>query len=221
MRKALLLDDHAFLRDALALVMAQEFPFLQLLQAGTLAEARAALRAHPDVGLVLLDLALPDGHGLDVLPQLRATTGAMLIVMSADDTSATILAAIQAGAAGYIPKTLESARMLDALRVVMSGGVYLPPKLLDVPADQPRGTTPATVRAPSDLGLSPRQGEVLRMLIEGKPNKLISRELEMSESTVKTHLSAIFRKLEANSRTQAVVAAARLGLRLVPPPLRH
>ena len=218
MKKALLVDDHAFLRDALARVMMQEFPFLQLLQAGTLAEARAALEAQPDVGLVLLDLSLPDGHGLDVLPQLRTTTGATLVVMSADDRSATILAAIQAGAAGYIPKTLESARMLDALRVVMSGGVYLPPKLLDVSADRPPGMATATVREPRDLGLSPRQGEVLRMLIEGKPNKLIARELDMSESTVKTHLAAVFRKLEATSRTQAVVAAARLGLRLVPAP---
>jgi DNA-binding NarL/FixJ family response regulator len=217
MRKALLVDDHAFLRDALALVMTQEFPFLRLLQAGTLAEARAALEAHVDVDLVLLDLSLPDGHGLDMLPQLRATTAATLVVVSADDRSATILAAIQAGAAGYIPKTLESARMLEALRVVMSGGVYLPPKLLDVGADRP----PAAVRAPGDLGLSPRQGDVLRMLIEGKPNKLIARELEMSESTVKTHLAAIFRKLDATSRTQAVVAAARLGLRLAPAPLRQ
>ena len=219
MRKALLVDDHAFLRDALALVMAQEFPFLQLLQAGTLAEARSVLREHADVGLVLLDLSLPDGHGLDVLPLLRATTGATLVVMSADDSSATILAAIQAGASGYIPKTLESARMLDALRVVMSGGVYLPPKLLEGSADRLPGKAAATGgRVPGDLGLSPRQGEVLRMLIEGKPNKLISRELEMSESTVKTHLAAIFRKLEATSRTQAVVAAARLGLRLAPAP---
>lgn len=217
MRKALLVDDHAFLRDALALVMAQEFPFLQLLQTGTLAEARAALEAHLDVDLVLLDLSLPDGHGLDVLPQLRATTAATLVVVSADDSSATILAAIQAGAAGYIPKTLESARMLEALRVVMAGGVYLPPRLLDAGPDR----APAAVRAPVDLGLSPRQGDVLRMLIEGKPNKLISRELEMSESTVKTHLAAIFRKLDATSRTQAVVAAARLGLRLAPAPLRQ
>ena len=216
MRKALLVDDHAFLRDALALVMAQEFPFLQLLRAGTLGEARAALEAHLDVDLVLLDLALPDGHGLDVLPQLRATTAATLVVMSADDSNATILAAIQAGAAGYIPKTLESARMLEALRVVMAGGVYLPPRLLDAGPGGAPATTGMAVRAPGDLGLSPRQGDVLRMLIEGKPNKLIARELEMSESTVKTHLAAIFRKLDATSRTQAVVAAARLGLRLAP-----
>jgi DNA-binding NarL/FixJ family response regulator len=214
MKKALIVDDHAFLRDALARVMIQEFPSLKVLQAGTLAESRAALQAEPDVQFVLLDLSLPDGHGLDALPQLRATTAATLVVMSADDSAATILAAIQAGAAGYIPKTLESARMLEALRVVMAGGVYLPQRLLA----EGRSRAAAGPRQPVDLGLSPRQGEVLRMLIEGKPNKLISRELEMSESTVKTHLAAIFRKLDANTRTQAVVAAARLGLRLAPPP---
>lgn len=214
MKKALLVDDHAFLRDALALLMAQEFPFLTLLQAGDLAQARQLLALHPDVQLVLLDLTLPDGHGLDLLPQLRATTDATLVVMSADDSNETILAAIQAGAAGYIPKTLESARMLAALRVVMAGGVYLPPRLLAPPPAAP--VAPSGSRDPADLGFSPRQGEVLRMLIEGKPNKLIARALDMSESTVKTHLAAIFRKLDANSRTQAVVAAARLGLRLVP-----
>jgi DNA-binding NarL/FixJ family response regulator len=216
MKKALLVDDHAFLRDALSMRMAQELPFLTLLQAGSLAQARQLLQDHADVQLVLLDLTLPDGHGLDLLPQLRAATGATLVVMSADDSSETILAAIQAGAAGYIPKTLESAHMLEALRVVMAGGVYLPPKLLAGAGSNAPGMAAPRARDPADLGLSPRQGDVLRMLIEGKPNKLISRELEMSESTVKTHLAAIFRKLDANSRTQAVVAAARLGLRLVP-----
>lgn len=209
MKKALLVDDHVFLREALALVMTQEFPFLGLLQAGDLAGARGALAAHTDVDLVLLDLTLPDGHGLAAIPQLRESTQATLVVVSADDSHDTILAAIQAGAAGYIPKTTASGAMLAALRVVMAGGVYLPSALLDAaPAPRPAGGP--------DLGLSPRQGDVLRMLIEGKSNKLISRELAISESTVKTHLAAIFRRLDANTRTQAVVAAARLGLRLAP-----
>ncbi|MEP6874805.1 MAG: response regulator transcription factor [Burkholderiales bacterium] len=214
MKKALLIDDHTFLREALALVMAREMTLLTVLQAGDLAHARELLRAHPDIGLVLLDLTLPDGHGLELLPELREATAARLVVMSADDSEHTILAAIQAGAAGYIPKTLDSAGMLEALHLVMAGSVYLPPRWLagtqGVHAASPR------TRDVADLGLSPRQGEVLRLLIEGRPNKSISRELEMSESTVKTHLAAIFRKLDANSRTQAVVAAARLGLRLVP-----
>jgi len=211
MKKALLVDDHVFLREALAMVMTQEFPFLDLLQAGNLAEARAVLDAHADVDLVLLDLTLPDGHGLEAVPQLRERTQATLVVISADDSHDTVLAAIQAGAAGYIPKTSASSAMLEALRVVMAGGVYLPRALLDA---APAPTVPDR----PDLGLSPRQGDVLRMLIEGKSNKLISRELAISESTVKTHLAAIFRRLDASTRTQAVVAAARLGLRLVPAP---
>jgi DNA-binding NarL/FixJ family response regulator len=207
MKKALLVDDHVFLREAMASVMAHEFPFLHLLQAGDLAEACRVLAAHADVDLVLLDLTLPDGHGLDAVPTLREYTQATLVVVSADDSHDTVLAAIQAGAAGFIPKTTASGAMLEALRTVMSGGVHLPRALLDA--------APAPVVADGpDLGLSPRQSDVLRMLIEGKSNKLISRELAISESTVKTHLAAIFRRLDASTRTQAVVAAARLGLRL-------
>ena len=215
--KLLLIDDHALLRDGLALVMAREFVGLQLLQAGTLSEARALLQADPDVRLVLLDLTLPDGHGIEAMPSLRdVAPTAMLVALSADERRETVMAAIGAGASGFIPKTAESGVMLEALRVVLAGGVYLPPSVLERrTAERPGASawSPAPQR-PEDVGFSPRQADVLRALIEGKPNKAISRDLALSESTVKTHLAAIFRKLDANSRTPAVMAAARLGLRL-------
>lgn len=215
--KLLLVDDHALLRDGLALVMAQEFIGLQMLHASTLAQAMAALQRDHDVRLVLLDLALPDGDGIQAMPQLReAAPTATLVVLSADERPDTVMAAIGAGAAGYIPKTADAEAMLAALRIVLAGGVYLPTSVLERrAADRPGSRTwsPSPQR-PEDLGFSPRQADVLRLLIAGKPNKLISRELDMSESTVKTHLAVIFRKLDANSRTQAVLAAARLGLRL-------
>ncbi|HKW84852.1 MAG TPA: response regulator transcription factor [Burkholderiaceae bacterium] len=215
--KVLLVDDHALLRDGIALLMANEFPDLDLLQAGTLAEARAAIGRHDDIRLVLLDLTLPDGSGLAELPWFaEAAPQARLVALSADESKETVLGAISAGAAGYVPKSVQSGAMLEALRNVLDGGVHLPEAVTDRRAT-PRPDSPARVPkplGPEDLGFSPRQADVLRMLIDGKPNKAISRELEMSESTVKTHLAAIFRKLEANSRTQAVVAAARLGLRL-------
>lgn len=215
--KVLLVDDHALLRDGIALLMAHEFPALELLQAGTLAEAREAIERHQDVRLVLLDLTLPDGNGLLALPWFaEAAPGARLVALSADESKETVLEAINAGAAGYVPKSVQAGAMIEALRIVLDGGISLPGAVLERRAT-PRADnavwSPAPVTAES-LGFSPRQADVLRMLIDGKPNKLISRELEMSESTVKTHLAAIFRKLEANSRTQAVVAAARLGLRL-------
>jgi DNA-binding NarL/FixJ family response regulator len=215
--KVLLVDDHALLRDGIALLMANEFPDLDLLQAGTLAEAREAITQHGDIRLVLLDLTLPDGNGLAELPWLaEVAPEARLVALSADESKETVLGAISAGAAGYVPKSVQSGAMLEALRTVLDGGVYLPDAVLERRAE-PRPGSPAWVPrplGPEDLGFSPRQADVLRMLIDGKPNKTISRELEMSESTVKTHLAAIFRKLDANSRTQAVVAAARLGLRL-------
>ena len=217
--KLLLVDDHALLRDGLALMMAQEFRELQLLQAGTLAQAHAALQANPDVRLVLLDLGLPDGDGIEALPGLReAAPGAMLVALSADEKRETVLAAIAAGAAGYIPKTAQSGAMMAALRFVLSGGVYLPAAVLERRASERRDSAVAGAveRSPEELGLSPRQVDVLKLLVEGKSNKLIARDLAMSESTVKTHLEALFRRLGANSRTQAVVAAARLGLRLNP-----
>ena len=217
--KLLLVDDHALLRDGLALMMAQEFDGLQVLQAGTVAEAHAALRDHPDVRLVLLDLGLPDGDGIEALPRLReAAPGAVLVALSADEKHETVLAAIAAGAAGYIPKTAQSGVMMAALRFVLAGGVYLPAAVLERRASERResGAAAGAQRSPEGLGLSPRQVDVLRLLVEGKSNKLIARDLLMSESTVKTHLEALFRKLGANSRTQAVVAAARLGLRLNP-----
>lgn len=217
--KLLLVDDHALLREGLALLMASEFEGLQVLQAGTVAEAHAAVLAEPDVRLVLLDLGLPDGNGIDALPLLReAAPAAVLVALSADEKRETVLAAIAAGAAGYIPKTSQSGVMLQALRVVLSGGVYLPAAVLEQRASERRDAAAgdSVQRSTDDLGLSPRQVDVLKLLVEGKSNKLIARDLAMSESTVKTHLEALFRRLGANSRTQAVVAAARLGLRLNP-----
>jgi len=203
--KLLLVDDHALFRDALSLLIDQQLDGPALLHAGTLATALQVLRANADVSLALLDLGLPDSQGLGTLTRLReAAPGVTVVVLSADEHRETILAAIDAGAAGFIPKTACGGTLAKALRVVLDGGVYVPPAALDAPV-------PSTV-APLDL--SPRQFDVLRLLIEGKCNKLICRELDLAESTVKTHLGAIFRRLGVNSRTQAVLAAARLGLRL-------
>lgn len=202
---ALLIDDHALFRDALSLLIEQHFPEFRHRHAGTMREALDVLARHPDITLALLDLGLPDSDGLASLERIReAAPHVTVVVLSGDDRRETVLAAIDAGAAGFIPKSARGSALAQALRVVLEGGVHVPPAALDA-------VRPATAQP---LDLSPRQVEVLRLLIEGKSNKLICRELELSESTVKTHLGAIFRRLDVNSRTQAVLAAARLGLRL-------
>jgi DNA-binding NarL/FixJ family response regulator len=208
--KTLLVDDHALFREGVALLVAQRLPELQLVLAGDLAEALRQLSLQPSFSLVLLDLSLPDSSGLGGLARVReAAPQVPVVVMSADDRPDTVLSAIEQGAAGFIPKTASASALTDALRTVLDGRVALPPQVAPVLALADAMDDPA-------LGLSPRQLDVLRLLIEGRSNKLIQRELDLAESTVKTHLQAIFRRLEVNSRTQAVIVAARLGLRLTP-----
>lgn len=206
--KCLLVDDHALIRDALALLIAMHHPHVDLRHATCLADARDLLQADPDIRLVLLDLALADSSGITTLARVREVSPlSRVVVLSADDRAETVLAALDAGAAGFIPKTTESNVLRRAIATVIDGGVYLPPiELPDAPAAAPSTT--------ENLGLTPRQVDVLRMLVDGRSNKSIARALELSPSTVKTHLEAIFARLHVSSRTQAVVAAARLGLRL-------
>lgn len=205
--KCLLVDDHALIRDALALLIAMHHPRVDLCHAACLATACRLLADEPDIQLVLLDLALPDSNGIATLSTLRhAAPSARIVVLSADERPETVLAALDGGAAGFIPKTTESGLMRDAIATVIAGGVYVPPST---------GTAEFGVpNAGNALGLTPRQVDVLRLLIDGRSNKAIARAMALSPSTVKTHLEAIFRRLNASSRTQAVVAAARLGLRL-------
>ncbi len=225
--KLLLIDDHPLFRDGLSLLIQHRLDLAEhggaeVVEAGNLGDALAALTRHPDVDLVLLDLGLVDRQGLGTLSEWRELAPQWpVVVLSADDRPGTILAAIDQGASGFIPKTVDASVMQEALRRVLSGGVYLPPLPSDAVATAP---TPAhdddtllrdePVGPETTLGLSGRQLDVLRLLVEGKPNKEICRVLSLSESTVKTHLSAIFRKLKVSSRTQAVVAVARAGVTL-------
>lgn len=203
----LLIDDHALLRDALALLFAQHLPELTLLEADSIGRAVEVARQHGQVDLALLDLGLPDSQGLASLAALRTALPELtVVVLSADARRDTIVAAIDAGAAGFIPKAAQGSALVDALRLVLDGGVYLPAAALVADG--------ASVDAAAIGELSPRQAQVLQLLIQGKSNKMIGRALDLSESTVKTHLLAIFRRLNVNSRTQALLAAARLGLRL-------
>lgn len=206
--KLLLIDDHALFREGVAALVEQRMPGVALHLAGDLNAARSVLAAHPDCRLALLDLGLPDSHGLDGIARLRELAPALpIVVLSADDRPETVLGAIDRGAAGFIPKSADSAAFAGALREVLDGRVHLPRQAL-------LGADTAQADDGEALGLSPRQVDVLRLLVEGRSNKMIMRELDLSESTVKTHLQAIFRRLGVSSRTQAVVVAARLGLQL-------
>jgi DNA-binding NarL/FixJ family response regulator len=215
--KILLIDDHALFREGLKFLLRSLDAALEVDEAGNCAKALeyAATRSYD---LVLLDLKMPGVEGLDALAALReAIPGIPLVVVSGEDNPGVVRAAIERGAMGFIPKSSTPEVLVQALRLVLAHGVYLPPTVLDAAAV----TTPATAVVPQGaagqppLGLTARQVDVLRCVIQGKPNKIIARELDISEGTVKAHLSSVLRAFGVRNRTEAVYAAAKLGLRLV------
>lgn len=212
--RALIVDDHPLIRAALAQVLRDLDPAAQVESVGDCRAGlqRAAEGDEPD--LVVLDLHLPGAPaGLAAVKAWRQRFPALpLVVLSADQDRATVLAALGEGAAGFIPKSTPHEVMVGALRLVLDGGRYLPPELLAGDTARPRTRPMPSSVDPATLGLTPRQAEVLRLLARGAPNKVIGRELGLAERTVKTHVTAVIRALKVTSRTQAALAAARLGL---------
>ncbi len=204
--RVLIADDHPLVRDALARTLQQLDPGVQVQQSADLDGLLAQLAA-AGADLALVDLQMPGMDGLAGLARLRLAAPTLpLVVASGQDDPATIRAVLARGAAGFVPKTASAELLLQALRIVLAGGVYVPPQAL---ADLRGG---AAAPLPSAVGLTPRQADVLRGLMRGNPNKLIARELGLTEGTVKIHIAAILRALQAHNRTEAVVRARELGL---------
>ena len=214
--KLLVVDDHPLIREAVQGVVTRLEPGAMVLAVGDSERGFAIADAEPDLDLVLLDLNIPGLAGIPALKAWRRRYPEVpVVVLSSADDRPTVLAAIAAGAAGFIPKSSPNEVLLNALRLVLAGGKYLPPEALAPAAGSgARAARVATERALSleTLGLTDRQAQVLRLLAAGKSNKLICRELDLAERTVKAHISAVFRALGVTTRTQAALAAAKLGL---------
>jgi DNA-binding NarL/FixJ family response regulator len=204
--KILVVDDHPLIQQALAQALPELHGPLEVLAAVDRDEALTALARHPDCALVLLDLTLPGAHGLDLLVQMRrAHPHLPIVVLSATHDRATVGAALTAGAQGYIAKTSTPDELLDAVRTVLGGGSSVTTDF--APLAPIVGGVPGHA-----LGLTHRQADVLRLLIQGKPNKLICRDLRLSEGTVKVHVSAILKALNVRSRAQAIAELSRRGV---------
>ena len=205
--KILVVDDHPLVLDALAQLLPRLDEGAEVRSALDAAEAVAILDSEPDVELVLLDLALPGTRGLDFLADLMLDyPGVPVVVLSATHDEAPVSAALAAGARGFIAKTASPQALLAALARVVDGETY---RTDDVTAEP---HADGVHIASSELGLTARQSDVLRLLVQGKPNKLICRDLRLSEGTVKVHVSAILRQLRVRTRTQAVAELARRGI---------
>jgi DNA-binding NarL/FixJ family response regulator len=242
----LLVDDHPLVLSALQAVIKTVGSNTTVKGVHSAADARTVLLRDDSFDLVLLDLSLGDADGFDVLVEFRAAYPALpVVVVSASDRASDVIRAIDSGAMGFVPKKSSYAELHEALRMVMTGSMYVPPSMLgldfgrkiDFAGDMRPGTgNPADTsidpsmisqvgdamgpgaraephqRVPSldDIGLTPRQAEVMGLLLKGLPNKLIARELNLSVETVKDHVAAVLRALGVSSRTQAVLAVSQM-----------
>lgn len=205
--RLLIADDHPLFRGAMREAVSGLFEKVGIAEAGSFDEVADLLERGGDVDLVLLDLTMPGARGFSGLMYLRAQyPGVPVIVVSANDEPVAIRRCMEFGASGFIPKTLGVETMRVAISRVLNGGVWTPPDVdLRGGADSETGELMARMAT-----LTPQQVRVLMMLSEGLLNKQIAFQLGVSEATVKAHVSAILQKLDVESRTQAVIAAARI-----------
>jgi DNA-binding NarL/FixJ family response regulator len=206
--RLIIADDHPLFRDALRQAVASVVSSAKIDQAGSFDELTAMLEQDSDVDLVLLDLSMPGISGFSGLIYLRAQYPAIpVVIVSASDEGSTIRRSLDFGASGFIPKRFGVETLRDAIVKVMEGDVWVPPD-----TDLSSATDPDMTRLRDRLvTLTPQQVRVLMMLSEGLLNKQIAYELGVSEATIKAHVSAILQKLGVESRTQAVIAAAKIA----------
>jgi DNA-binding NarL/FixJ family response regulator len=216
--KILVVDDHVLIREALRGVLRQlKGEATAIIEAPDARQATRQLEQNSDVELVLLDLGLPDRDGFELLAELAERYPTIsVVVLSAHQDRDRVMKALDLGALGFIPKSAKREVMLSAFNLIFSGGIYIPPEILDrheaapTPAEAAQVPEKRRVSA-ADLGLTERQMEVLGLMMQGKSNKAICRTLGLAEQTVKIHVSAILKTLKAANRTEAVIAAGALG----------
>ena len=209
--RALIVDDHPLFCEALAMTLRTALGVREVATAPSLAEGIAWLEREVAPDVVLLDLKLPDVDGLDGLVRLRRTAGSVPVVVVSSLTDDRLIASVfRAGAAGFVPKHSQREVFAEALGRILAGGTYAPEGYYapEVEADVDADTAVERMQS-----LTLQQGRILELVCEGKLNKQIAWELDIAETTVKAHLTAILRKLHVHSRTQAVLLAqnARFG----------
>jgi DNA-binding NarL/FixJ family response regulator len=209
--KILLADDHALFRDGMRYVLQKLDPNVEIVDVASFPAALSSASEHTDFDLVLLDLNMPGSDGAVSVKIFHLNFPAFpIVVISGTDQRQDIEKVLGSGAMGFISKMSSGKEMVHALKIVLDGGIYLPPQLLiyalnDVKEDKRTWRT-------NEFGLTPRQMEILKQLALGHTNKDISAAVGLAEGTVKIHVAAIFQSLHVNKRIDAVQTALRLGL---------
>ena len=234
----LLIDDHPLILSALQIVVRALADEVEVTSVGTAQAAREALSTGPEFDLALLDLRIGNDNGFELLSELRAAYPSMaVVIVAASERRVDVMRAIDLGAMGFVSKQSGNEALLQALRMVLSGGVYVPAAIMrsEEPAlshwhagdrtpsawSLSAGSSAGAEAALARLGLTRRQSEVLALLLRGQSNKLIARALNLSVETIKDHVAAILRTLKVSSRTQAVLVVSEMSATGGPLPRRE
>jgi len=216
--KVLLIDDHPLILAAMQAVIGGLGEDIAVTGAQSAEQARACLGDAADFDLALLDLVLGDADGFELLAEMRRDHPQVpVVILSASENAGDVVRALDLGAMGFVPKRASTEALVQALRTVLSGGLFIPQHLFGPNKGRPAASgaapgLPASKAASlAQLGLTPRQHDVLSGLLKGLPNKLIARELNVSVDTVKDHVASVLRALNVTSRTQAVLEVSRLS----------
>ena len=205
--KLLIVDDHSILRAGISVLLKQENPDTVIIEASDGEQALALAEAEPDLDAVLLDLQMPGAGGQSALAEFgRRFPGLPVLIFTSTEDPEEVRKALCNGALGYVPKSASSTTLIGALKLVLQGDVYVPPLML---GERPR-LIPADPTPESLPRLTQRQSDVLRLVQRGISNKLIARELGLSEKTVKVHVTSILRALKVTNRTAAINAVQEL-----------
>jgi DNA-binding NarL/FixJ family response regulator len=205
--KILIVDDHKIFCDGLRLILTRLEPRPEVLEAASGQSALTLAEANSDLDLLMLDINLPDEDGVDVLLRLAKKFPSLPIIMlTATENRNLVRRCFEAGASGYIPKTASAEIMLNAIRLVMSGGIYVPPSMI---MSGPANGAAVNDSSNGGRGLTERQKQVLEQLKQGITNRQIAERLGVSEATVKVHISAILKTLGLRSRVEAALLAQR------------
>ncbi len=219
--KVLIVDDHSLVSEGMALILKKLHPDADAVCAASFAEALGQLRQDSLFDLILLDVGLSDVHDLSGLRRLRDLYPAIpVVVVSGQDNRETVIEALDSGAMGFIPKSSPTPVLANALRLIFGGGIYLPPVVLLRAQEE---ALAAAIHPPAlddsaleALQLTERELQVLSFLMQGLTNKLIAKELDISDNTVRKHVTTVLRTLRVRNRTEAVLEAARRGFRVNP-----
>ena len=202
--KVLLIDDHAIFVDGMRLVLEGFDENLMFIDANSLESALPIIDEHPELDLILLDLGLPGLGDIEAVELLRKKTPTTpLVVLSSNNDGEKVQQVLNLGAQGYIPKSTNSDLLINALKLVLSGGIYIPPEILSQVSNE-SSHSPNTPINTADIPLTSRQHDVLQEMAHGNSNKEIAKILNMAEATVRVHIAAILKELNASNRTRAV-----------------